>query len=358
MTIQQSQLVNLRAFGYTEVEARFLYLVATHSGYFTVRQFLHFAGARSGKRNARLVEKLFGRGHASAQRYRRRSMVYHLHSRPIYDSIGKPDLRNRRGHELDYIKARLLALDYVLANPEDDYFETAEAKRHYFMRRFNVPDSLFLPSKEHCKGITFADGFPLCIAYPSPDYMPVVTFTYLDPEHRNLDAYIGHLRRYRPLFRHLPSFQFLYISTEGGLQKDAAELFSLYVEGKGLEDLIRYFSLHTKWNNKQYGQLTEQDVLFLSEGRKRYTGESIGTLCYLWKRNQLPKDIQIAVAPPQVPTQKILFRTLTVPGHEMIFGGSTRRWGDGWQVRGCSGAASPRRSLSKSTESLNSTADT
>lgn len=358
MTIHESQLANLRAFGYTEVEARFLYLVATHSGYFTVRQFLAFASARSGKRNARLVEKLFGLGHASAQRYRRRSMVYHLHSRPLYDAIGKGDLRNRRGHELGYIKARLLALDYILAHPEDDYFETAEAKGQYFMRRFKVPESLFLPSKVHGKSITFADRFPLCVAYPSPDYMPVVTFTYLDPEHRNVDAYIAHLRTYRPLFRHLPSFQFLYISTAAGLQKEAGELFSLHVEGKGLRDLTRYFDLQTKWDNEQYRLITEQDAIFLSEARKRYTGESISTLYYLWKRNQLPKDLQAEAVPASLPTQKILFRAITVPGHESIFGDSSKTWGDGWHIRGCSGAASPRRSLSRPTESVQRTPDT
>src|SRR5713101_3823225 len=48
MNLREDQLVGLRAFGYTEVEARFLYLVATHSGYFTVRQFLDFAHAKSG----------------------------------------------------------------------------------------------------------------------------------------------------------------------------------------------------------------------------------------------------------------------------------------------------------------------
>lgn len=32
-------------FGYTEAEARFLYIVATHSGYFTLRQYLGFTGA-------------------------------------------------------------------------------------------------------------------------------------------------------------------------------------------------------------------------------------------------------------------------------------------------------------------------
>jgi hypothetical protein len=285
-------------------------------------------------------------------------MVYHLHSRPIYDAIGKPDLRNRRGHELDYIKARLMALDYILANPEDDYFETAEAKRQYFIKRFKVPESLFLPSKDKGKRITFADRFPLCVAYPSPDYMPVVTFTYLDPQHRHMDAYVGHLRRYQPLLRLLPAFQFLYISTEGGLQKDAAEVFSLYVEGKGLSDLIRYFDLQTKWDNKHYGQLTEQDVLFLSESRKRYTGDSIDTLYYLWKRNQLPKDIQSATADSSLPSQKTLFQTLTVQGHEGILGGTTRRWGDGWQIRGLKGASSPRGSPSRPTQNLQRRADT
>lgn len=357
MTIHEPQLVNLRAFGYTEVESRFLYLVATHSGYFTVRQFLDFAGAKSGKRNARLVQKLFGLGHASAQRYRRRSMVYHLHSRPIYDAIVKPDLRNRRGHELDYIKAQLVALDYILANPEDDYFETAEAKRQYFVRRFKIPESLFLPSKEHGSGITFADRFPLCVAYPAPEYMPVVTFTYLDPQHRHVDAYIRHLRTYRPLLRLLPGFQFLYISTEGGLQKDAAELFSLYVEGKGLSDLVRYFDLQTKWGNKQYGLVTEQDLIFLSNCRKRYTGASISTLYYLWKRNQLPKDIQTTAAEVSLSAQKILFRTLTVQGHEGALGGTTRRWGDGWQIRGLEGASSPPGSPSRPSQNLQRRAD-
>src|SRR5712691_11162274 len=357
MNIPLDQLARLLDFGYTEVEARFLYLVATHSGYFAVRQFLDFARAKSGKRNARLVEKLFSLGHASAQRYTRRSLVYHLCSRQLYGAIGKDHLRNRREHKLTHIKTRLLALDFIFAHPKEDYFETAEAKRRYFVERFKVAESLFSQPEEHPTRITFTDRLPLCVAYPSPDYMPVVTFTYLDPEHRNLGAYITHLRTYRPLFRQLPSFQFLYISTEGGLQKEAAELFLLYVEGKGLRDLTRYFDLQTKWDNEQYGLLSEPDVLFMSEGRKRYTGDSIGTLHYLWKRNQLPKDIEIQAPAEAMPTQKILFRTVTVPGHEAIFADSMKNWSDGWQIRGCSGAASPRRSLSRPTGSLQRTAD-
>ena len=357
MNLHEDQLATLRAFGYTEVEARFLYLAATHSGYFTVRQFLDFAKGKSGKRNARLIEKLFSLGHASAQRYTRRSLVYHLCSRQFYSAIGKDYLRNRREHELGHIKTRLLALDFILAHPKEGYFETAEAKRRCFVERFKVSENLFTPSDGRSNGITFADRFPLCVSYSFPDYMPVVTFTYVDPEHKNLDGYIAHLRTYRPLFRQLPSFQFLYISTAAGLQKEAAELFSLLIEGKGLSDLTRYFDLETKWNREQYRLVTEQDAIFLSEARKRYMGESIGTLYYLWRRNQLPKDFQAESVPAPPPAQKILFRAITVPGREAIFGDSTKNWGDGWQIRGCSGAASPRSSPSKTTQTLQRTVD-
>ncbi|SRR5713101_5642159 len=246
MNLREDQLVGLRAFGYTEVEARFLYLVATHSGYFTVRQFLDFAHAKSGKRNARFVERLFSLGHASARRYTQRSLIYHLSSRHIYAAISKDHLRNRREHELAHIKTRLLALDFILAHAEDNYFETAEEKRRYFVERFKVEESLFSQTEGHGNGISFSDRFPLCVAFPSPEFMPVVTFTYVDPEHRNLDAYIAHLRAYRPLFRRLPSFQFIYVSTAAVLHSDAAQLFSLLVEGKGLLDLTRYFDLQTK----------------------------------------------------------------------------------------------------------------
>ena len=357
MNLHESQLANLRAFDYTQAEGRFLYLVAAHSGYFTVRQFLDFCHARSGKRNARFVEKLFGLGHASAQRYMRRSLVYHLRSRQLYEAIGKAHLRNRREHELDYIKTRLLALDFILANPEDRYFETAEEKRRYLIERFKLSESLFSPSNEHGKGVTFADRFPLCVAYPSPDFMPVVTFTYVDPEHRNLDRYIAHLRTYRPLFRQLPSFQFIYVSTAAGLQNEAAELFSFLVEAKGLSDLARYFDVQTKWGSRKYGLVTEDDLIFRHQAAKRFSGQIFDTLLRLWRRNQLPNDLRAESATTSTNAQKVLFRAVTVPGQEAVFGDSRKRWGDGSQIRGTSGAARVPESPTSQPQTLQRTAD-
>jgi len=357
MSIHESQLANLRAFGYTQAETRFLYLVAAHSGYFTVRQFLDFCHARSVKRNARFVEKLFRLGHVSAQRYMRSSLVYHVRSRQLYEAIGKVHLRNRREHELDYIKTRLLALDFILANPEDSYFETAEEKRRYLIERFKLSESLFFPSNEHGKGVTFSERFPHCVAYPAPDYMPLVTFTYVDPHHRNLERYVAHLRTYRPLFRQLPSFQFIYISTAAGLQNEAAELFSLLVEAKGLSDLARYFDVQTKWDSRKYGLLTEDDLIFRHEAGKRFNGEIFDTLFRLWRRNQLPNDLRAESGTTRTNAQKVLFRAVTVPGQEAVFGDSRKRWGDGSQLRGASGAARVPESPASQPQPLQRTAD-
>ena len=51
MKMPQDQIERIAALGYTEPEARFLYVVATHSGYFTMRQFNTFTGVSRGKRS-------------------------------------------------------------------------------------------------------------------------------------------------------------------------------------------------------------------------------------------------------------------------------------------------------------------
>jgi hypothetical protein len=332
MQIPESQLAKLQAFGYTEVEARFLYIAATHSGYFTVRQFLSFAQASYGKRSTRFVEKLLGLGHASAQRYRRNGLLYHLDCRQIYAAIGKDYLRGRREHELRHIRSRLLGLDFILAHAEENYFETAEAKRRYFIEGCKVDPKLFSGSEENEHAITFADGFPLCIAYRAPDYDPLVTFTYIDAGHRSIDPYIAHLRRYRPLFRELRSLQFFYVATKWGRHQEAGELFPMLVEGEGVADLIRLFEVQTRWDNKEYDRVTDADLIFRNEARKRFQGQAFDTLKRLWRRNQLPKDFE-----PQnqsfMPKRKILFQSIVVPGQEGLFGERARRWGDGWLTR-------------------------
>jgi hypothetical protein len=107
MNITPSHLEALQAFGYTEQEARFLYIVATHSGYFVARQFLAFTGSHRGKRTMKFWNKLETQRHARTERFPMSGVVHHLFSRQLYRQIEKENLRNRRMHEIDFIKRRI-----------------------------------------------------------------------------------------------------------------------------------------------------------------------------------------------------------------------------------------------------------
>lgn len=71
MTIRPEHLAAIENLGYTEAEAEFLYLVATHSGYFTRRQFLTFTRYSKGCLVHRLTTRTIGRRQSS--RYQMRS---------------------------------------------------------------------------------------------------------------------------------------------------------------------------------------------------------------------------------------------------------------------------------------------
>jgi hypothetical protein len=84
MAIKPSHIEALKALGYTEAEARFLYVVATHSGYFAARQFLSFTGAHWGKRTTTFWSKLQTLHHARRECFPKAGVVHHLFSRRLY----------------------------------------------------------------------------------------------------------------------------------------------------------------------------------------------------------------------------------------------------------------------------------
>src|SRR6266702_2258968 len=97
LNIKGSYLEALEALGYTESEARFLYVVATHSGYFVARQFLAFTCGHWGKHATAFWHKLHAKKHARTEHVPMNGKVYHVFSRRLYRQIGRENLRNRRG---------------------------------------------------------------------------------------------------------------------------------------------------------------------------------------------------------------------------------------------------------------------
>ena len=294
MNIKDECLDALKDLGYTETEARFLYIVGTHSGYFTARQFLEFAGVKRGKRSDSLAWKAISKKHASSEVHAKSARVYHVFSRKIYALIDKENIRNRRDHEFPFIKTRLAALDFILANQGHVYFETEKDKVQYFcealgIEKHSLPAKLYLGQKS--PSITsryFVDKFPMFL---SPSSTPsVVTFTYVEPEAENLTAFMTHLQAYLPVFRKLTRFGFLFISPCAALFPKACEIFSSLVkrplELPTGEEITRYFRVRKTWEAKQFRDLKIEDIEFLNEATHRFRSPQVEDLYKSWKQNK------------------------------------------------------------------------
>src|SRR5215831_6329467 len=148
MKIPVEYVAAIERLGYTAEEARFLYIVATFSGYFVPRQFIAFTGAAHwGSRSRSFTRKVVSRGHANWREYPHLDGVYHLWSRLLYRLIDKENLRNRRRHSPEFIRTRLVALDFILANQHYEYLETEADRVRYFREELGLAERV-LPARE------------------------------------------------------------------------------------------------------------------------------------------------------------------------------------------------------------------
>jgi len=285
------KLEAIQALGYTEPEARFLYLVATHSGYFVARQFLGFTGTQWGKRTTLFWTKLQASQHAQIYRFAQGGTVYHLFSRKIYRQIGHENLRNRREHEYEYIRTRVAMLDFVLSNLGNRYLETEQDKVAYFCSELNV-SAHHLPSKSYAGRYTarptiryFVDRTPMFfLPAPAPQ---VVSFTYIQGPEANLTGFAHHLQTYLPLFRELSEFRFLFLARSDALFPKASELFrdlvTIPLESNPADDLLRYFRIRKAWDMAQYASVSEGDLIFRNLAKERFGGSRFEHFYRAWK---------------------------------------------------------------------------
>ena len=291
MNIQPAYLDALKALGYTEAEARFLYIVATHSGYFVARQFLAFAAARWGKRTTTFWSKLQTKRHARTECFPKSGTVYHLFSRRLYRQIDRENIRNRREHEIEYIQRRLAMLDFVLTHPEWNYLETEPEKVSFFSDRLKIPNH-FLPLKVYYgrRGSQptaryFVDKFPMFLNDDASS--SVVTFTYLQGAELSLAGFVRHIEDYLPLFRQLCEFRFLYLARLDSHFEKAKEIFNSLVTiplgSNASGDLIRYFQIRKAWELGRYTSLSEADLIFRNQAKARFAGQRFEHLYRGWK---------------------------------------------------------------------------
>jgi hypothetical protein len=325
MRLPADHIERIKERGYTEAEARFLYIVIVHSGYFTLRQFLAFAQARRGKRSSVFTQKLVKHGHARMRDYLGAGSIFHVFSRTIYGQAEKDNLRNRKAHSFDFICTRLVLLDFILENLEFDYLETEQDKVVFFCEKLGVPRD-FLPAKvyEGRPGSPptiryFVDKFPLFLAPPFPGASPVVTLSFVDSGSENPLSFAGHLTAYQGLFRQLKTFRFLYIAPKDAYFPRAAERFRSLVrrplESDVSSEILRYFQIRKKWENHEYVVPVTADLVFLNEGRRRFHGARFDGLYRAWNAGDLSDNGLRAECAQLTPDHAVFFDTYLVRNH-------------------------------------------
>jgi hypothetical protein len=325
MNIQANQIERIKELGYTEAEARFIYIVAIHSGYFTQRQFLNFAQAKRGKRSNAFAHKLLTHGHATMRDYMGAGSVFHLFSRTIYGQIEKDNLRNRRQHSFDFIRTRLVLLDFILNNQDLAYFETEQDKVSFFCEKLGVSKDL-LPAKVY-EGASvsrptiryFVDKFPLFLAHPLPGAPPVVTLSFVDSGFETPSGFTGHVHAYLGLFRQLKTFRFLYIAPKDAHFRTAEDRFRALVtrplESDVSTEVLRYFQVRRKWDNREYVVPVTEDFEFLNDARRRFHGQRFESLYEAWRSGELKERDLRREFSQLTPDRTVFFDTYLVKGH-------------------------------------------
>jgi hypothetical protein len=330
MNIRPEHLSALCHLGYTESEARFLYLVATHSGYFTQRHCLSFCGQSRGSLAHRLTTRILDRRHARYTPYAHNTHVYHLYSRRVYGVIDKDNLRNRRCQSVEMIYARLMMLAFVVAHSDEDYLETEREKVDYFTQRMHIPLPV-LPARIY-HGIKsasntkryFTDRSPIFIPSTgsSLELPPLVTFAYCEIAGSSLAAYMSHLQNYKPLLRQLPDFNFVYASAEPYKFERAKAYFTQQFGDNSwftTRRLLRYFELRRLWETQRSAELTRADRDYLREAIKQFHAATFESAYQKWSVGALFNDEVASLLAVCQAERKGRFQTYVLPDSYSIF---------------------------------------
>jgi hypothetical protein len=300
MRIADEHTSAIERLGYTPEEAQFLYFVATFSGYFLPRQFVAFAGIKWGKRSANFTAKLERHGHATWREYFTVGGVYQLSSKTLYRAIDRENLRNHRRHSAQFIRTRLLLLDFVLANQTFEYLETEEEKIRHFHRAMGIPLAA-LPGKSYSGPAGgdpairyFVDRFPLFFETAEDRAACRVTLSYVDAGEATLAGLTHHLVLYLPLLRRLPQIRFIYISNSpvhfASAEKRFESCLDRRADSSGSGELLRYFRLRSAWDRKHYASLSQEDIEWLENANARLRTPDLDNLFALWSTGTVSDD--------------------------------------------------------------------
>jgi hypothetical protein len=279
--------------GFTVRQTRFLVTVALHSGFCLRRQFARFADIEYGKNVRRFLDRLVTRGlaHRLAGDVNR-GHIYHLSARSIYRAIDQEDNRNRRLAAPALIARKLMLLDFVLAQPADEWAATEADKVALCHARFHVPHA-YLPRRIYAApemqeaplARYFVDKLPLYVAGEPPRLHAV----YLAAE-PGLRAFQRFLSDHRGLLGRLPHWAVTVVTPVHTVDvRPFRQAFEKFVHGTPapesdvpVDELDWYFTTRRAVELDRLPSLSDALIERFQQARRQFGGLTFERLYQEW----------------------------------------------------------------------------
>ena len=288
----------LWAFGswrYTESEKRFLYLIATQSGYFFHKHYADFLGIAPNKRTSALIEKAHRYGHVMQREYEHgHYKLYHLFSRRVYERLGQDNSSLRKPGSLNLATTRLMVTSFIVAHPNEAYFDSETAKVEHFTQKLRIslqalPQKKFR-SRANQELVTryFVEKYPIFIEKPSEPSSAVV-FTYFEDSIPSLEGFRSHLNSYKPLLLGLNgNYRMIYAARSDTNFSKAESCFrATLCHEFNPRQLLHYFQVRKQADEKQFQRMTHADLVDWQRGLRRFAGQFYEDAFQQWKQTQV-----------------------------------------------------------------------
>jgi len=147
----------------------------------------------------------------------------------------------------------------------------------------------------------------------------VVTLSFVDSGFETPSSFTGHVNTYQGLFRQLKTFRFLYIAPKDAHFRTAEDRFRALVkrplESDVSSEVLRYFQVRKKWDNREYVVPVTEDFEFLNDARRRFHGSRFESLYDSWRTGEL-KELDLRREFSQLtPDRTVFFDTYLVKDH-------------------------------------------
>jgi hypothetical protein len=210
MSMTSDPIFALESLGYTKREAAFLYLAAVHSGYFLRRQFDYFTDRNKGSIVMRFLEKARAARHIESLDYKQGWHVYHLCCRSIYRLLGDPESQLRRRKGDAQVRARLMALDYVLENEADHFLESDADRARFFMEVRRIAPVLFMDGDARLHPLLAS--FPISLTDRTQPARSPMRFAFIDEGLLTVEKFLRFLSAAAPLLCAVGNFEVVYVA--------------------------------------------------------------------------------------------------------------------------------------------------